>query len=397
MHEGGMTQKLMVLVPDYLSHIVKKGELQPRYYNPGEVFDEVHLLMTTPDEPDPSALQGMVGRAKLFLYNHPEDARMSERPWWLFDNWLLRRWAKRGVDIARSISPQLIRCHGADWNTYLASQIKAALGTPYVVSLHINHDVNPTRRFHDNPLTRARKRNNILFDEIEREGLSHANLVMPVYQPIIPYLDRLGVRNYEVCYNVLNGENLRKKDNYRTGDRFRIVSVGRLFDAKYPDNLIRAVALQRNYDLTIVGDGPARASLERLVSDLAVRDRVHFRPAIVNDELCAALPTYDAFAIHSEYWEINKSLLEALLTGLPCVINRRRGLPVPELEDDFITKVENTVEGYGAALGRLSTDHAFREALGRRAFAHAQKYWAPQVAEARYANIYRTMLAHRAA
>ena len=384
---------MFVLVPDYLSHIVKKGELQPRYYNPGEVFDEVHILTTTPDRPDPAALQGMVGKARLFLHNLPEDERMAMRPWWWFDNLLLRRWAQPGVDLARRIRPGLIRCHSADWNSYLASRIKAALGTPYVVSLHINPDVNPTRRFQDNPLDRTQKRSNALFEEIEREALRHADLVMPVYQPIIPYLDRMGVRNYEVCYNVLNGDNLRKKDDYGIGQRFRVLSVGRLFEAKYPDKLIRAVAAQPNCFLTVVGDGPARPALERLVRELNAADRIDFQPAIVNDELCALLPTYDAFAIHSEYWEINKSLLEALLSGLPCVINRRRGLPVPELEGDFILKVENTVEGYANALLRLSTDHGFREALGRRAFDHAQRHWAPRLTEDRYATIYRSMLA----
>ena len=30
-------------------------------------------------------------------------------------------------------------------------------------------------------------------------------LVMPVYKPIVPYLDRLGVKRVKICYNVLNG------------------------------------------------------------------------------------------------------------------------------------------------------------------------------------------------
>jgi len=81
---------LLVLVPDHISAIVQKGEYQPRYYNPGEVFDEVHILTTTPDKPDPAALQRTVGRAKLHLHNLPEDERLRDRPWWLLDNFLLR-------------------------------------------------------------------------------------------------------------------------------------------------------------------------------------------------------------------------------------------------------------------------------------------------------------------
>ena len=38
--------RLLVVIPDHLSDIVAKGEIQPRYYNPGEVFDEVHSKKT---------------------------------------------------------------------------------------------------------------------------------------------------------------------------------------------------------------------------------------------------------------------------------------------------------------------------------------------------------------
>ncbi|WP_424627550.1 glycosyltransferase [Bradyrhizobium sp. SYSU BS000235] len=381
--------KLLVLVPDYISHILAKGEYQPRYYNPGEVFDEVHILTTTPDRPDLTALQPTVGKARLFFHNLPEDMRMANRPWWLFDDYLLRRWADPGVEIARSIGPALVRCHGADWNTYLASRINAVLGVPYVVSLHINADVNPTRRFLASALDRAQRRQNDLFEVLERKGLERADLVMPVYRPIIPYLDRMGVTRYDICYNALNGDRLRKKESYECGSGFRVLCVGRLFDAKYPDNIIRAIGTMAGAELTIVGDGPARAPLQALVGKLGLAERVHFMPAVPNNDLCAMMPTFDAFAIHSEYWELNKSLLEALLTGLPCVVNRRKGLPVPELEGDFILKVENSEAAYIDVLTRLRSDSAFREGLGRRAYDHAQENWGPDKTEAKFAKIYR--------
>ena len=383
---------LLVLVPDNISAILRKGEYQPRYYNPGEVFDEVHILTTTSDRPDLAALQQTVGCARLFLHNLPEDDRMARRPWSWFDNYLLRRWAAPGVALAKKISPDLIRCHGADWNTYLASRIKSALGIPYVVSLHINPDTNPTRRVLDNPLSRQQKRSNILFDELEREGLAHADLVMPVYQPIIPYLARMGVTRYEVCYNVLDGGTLRRKESYAKGAAFRVLSVGRLFDAKYPDKLIRAVGGIAGAELMIVGDGPARPELEALASKLALGDRVRFLPAVPNGELCAMMADFDTFAIHSEYWELNKSLLEALLTGLPCVVNRRRGVPVPELEGDFLLKVENTEQAYYDALQSLRNDDALRESLGRRAYQHAQAHWGPAKTEAKYVQVYQALL-----
>ncbi len=387
--------RLLVIVPDRISDILVKGEYQPRYYNPGEVFSEVHIVTTTDDRPSLEALQRTVGRAKLFVHNIPDDLNLVGcRPaWWR--NYRLRRWAKTGVELARRIRPDLIRCHGADWNTYLASRMKAELGVPYVVSLHINPDINPVRRIVKPDLSDAEIRHNDFYQHIESTGLSNADLVMPVYKPIVPYLRRLGIAHVDVFYNVLNGDYLRAKTDYALHHPARVIYVGRLLDEKDPTPIIRAIAAIPTAELTIVGDGPLRPRLESLVADLALGERVIFRPAIENDVLCEMLAEQDIFAVHTEYWEISKSVLEALLTGLPVVINRRKGEPVPELEGDFVRMVENAPESYLDALRALLTDDDARAALGRRAFAQARTNWDPSVTEARVAELYRSILERR--
>jgi len=145
----------------------------------------------------------------------------------------------------------------------------------------------------------------------------------------------------------------------------------------------------------VVGDGPILGALQELTKQLDIQGRVRFLPAVANDALCELLAEQDVFAVHTEYWEISKSVLEALLTGLPVVINQRKGEPVPELEGDFVMKVSNTEAEYLAALERLLRDHGARAALGRRAFAHAQAHWAPEITEAKYASIYRKFLGAR--
>ena len=391
---------LLVLIPDRISDILTKGEYQPSYYNPGGVFGEVHILSTTPDAPDMRALQRTVGAAKLSVHYHPDNLRLTQIRPEVLGRVALRRWAQGGVEIARQIQPDLIRCHGADWNAYLASRIKAALGVPYLVSLHINPDVNAVRRYLKSELAPAEARHNRFYDHIEREGLLNADLVMPVYEPILPYLARLGVKPVKVCYNVLSGPHLTQKADYCLGHPPRIISVGRLLDSKDPSNIIRAVSSLADVELLIVGDGPKRPQLERLAADLGVTHRVKFAPAIPNDELCRLLPSFDLFAVHTEYWEVNKSVLEALLTGLPVVINRRQGKPVPEFVGaDFLRFVDNSQQSYRAAFSELLSNDKERERLGRRAYAHAQALWAPDKAEAVYAGIYRDFLrqgTHRA-
>jgi L-malate glycosyltransferase len=381
--------RLLVCVPDRVTDILIKGEYQPNYYNPGELFDEVHILMTNDDRPDLHALQRTVGRARLLTHNWPEDCGLAvmAKPW--LNGFRLRKWAKSGIEIARRIRPQLIRCHGADWNTYLASRIKAALGIPYVVSLHINPDVNPVRRIRGENLSLEQRRHNAFYEYMERAALRNADLVMPVYKPILAYLNRLSIKRVEVCYNILNGKALRQKLDYSLHDPVRIISVGRIIDDKDPTHIIEAVAALGNAHLTIVGDGAKRPAVEGMVRERGWSEIVSFRPAVPNDDLCAILPDFDVFAIHTEYWELSKSLLEALLTGLPCVVNRRVGEQVPELQGDFVRMVDNTGAAYRAAFAELIENDEARAALGRRAHAHAQATWSPNLTEAKVVAIYR--------
>ena len=47
-----LTVKLLVILNYPFSDILKKGEYPQGYYNPGDVFDEIHILITVQDEVD---------------------------------------------------------------------------------------------------------------------------------------------------------------------------------------------------------------------------------------------------------------------------------------------------------------------------------------------------------
>lgn len=220
---------LMVIVPDRVSDFVNKGEVIDRYYNPKNLFEEVHVVMTNDDRPRRDLMQRMVGDARLHLHNLP-DSRKVFLPTLGWRPWLLGHWAGKALDLARTVRPALIRCHGALLNAFAAATIKRTLGIPYVVSLHINPDEDVRGRAHSGVkrlVTWAQQ-------DIERIGLLNADLVMPVYKPIVPYLQRLGVAQYEVCYNSLNPTHLLKKNDYRLHDPVRVLSIGRQFAEKIP-------------------------------------------------------------------------------------------------------------------------------------------------------------------
>lgn len=54
--------------------------------------------------------------------------------------------------------------------------------------------------------------------------------------------------------------------------------------------------------------------------------------------------------------------------------------------------MENTPESYRTAIQHLMNNDAEREALGRRAYAHARAHWDPKITEAAYVEIYKELL-----
>ena len=119
-----------------------------------------------------------------------------------------------------------------------------------------------------------------------------------------------------------------------------IVAAGRLVPEKGIDVLIRAfarlMARSRDARLVVLGDGPQRQALERLVAGLGVTDRVEFRGwrsradtlATIRQAWCLCVPSL---------WEEPFGMVaaEAQMQGVAVVASRRGGLA--EIVDEGAT------------------------------------------------------------
>ncbi len=380
-----MGKVLLNIITDRLSHLEGKGEMTSRYYNPGEVFDDVHILMTNGDTPNPKNLQKMAGNAKLHFHNIQTGKSLLIKS--LF--WrpaLLKEWASEGIKLAKKIKPDLIRCYGNYINGYVASEIKRELGIPYVVSLHTHPDENRAcpsfglKNFLYYHFTAA----------VENVTLKTADEVVVIYRSLLPYVNRRNPASHKTIYNAVNPDKIRPKEDYSSKGPLRVLSVGRLIRGKNPEHLIEA-AIASNTELTIVGDGPLRTKLEEKASSLNGPGKVIFIPRMTNDELCEQTPGFDAFAIHCDYDGIPKTILEASLSGLPIIVNELPKGRVPEYEDGWVTLVENSAKGYGDALNTLM-DQNKRIELGTLAKEYSNTHWNPAETENKYAELYKKLM-----
>jgi len=122
-----------------------------------------------------------------------------------------------------------------------------------------------------------------------------------------------------------------------------IISVGRLVHRKGQDKLIEAMPqiLQKvpNAHLLLVGEGPYRSHLEKLVNKLSIKHNVTFAGRVLYDNLPSYLSAADLFAMPSrsrffglEVEGLGIVYLEASACGIPVVAGKSGGAPDAVLE-----------------------------------------------------------------
>ena len=118
----------------------------------------------------------------------------------------------------------------------------------------------------------------------------------------------------------------------------RVLFVGRLIEAKGVSLMIHALATVRDagrsVEAHIVGDGPFRAQLERLVRQRELDRDVTFVGPLGQESLLSEYEWADVFCLPSFIEGLPVVLMEALATELPVVTTRIAG--VSELVDDRV-------------------------------------------------------------
>jgi glycosyltransferase involved in cell wall biosynthesis len=147
-----------------------------------------------------------------------------------------------------------------------------------------------------------------------------------------------------------------------------VLSAGRLAPEKGHDTLVRAIAAAGapSLALAIAGEGPERAGLERLATELGVR--LDLLGDLGPDRLAGAYAGADVFALLSTHEPWGVVVNEAAASGLPLVLSDQVGAAYDLLRDGengFLVPAGD-VDAAAAALRRLADDPELRRGLGRR-------------------------------
>ena len=167
--------------------------------------------------------------------------------------------------------------------------------------------------------------------------------------------------------------------------QFRLLFVGRILYLKGLELIIKVVKrLPDHVTMTVIGDGPDYAALERLIDREGLHERVELLGSLMRSRVLALYKEYDVFIFPSLHDTGGFVVLEAMAAGLP-VICLDRGGPALSVSENCGTVVsagnkEETVSGLVHAVERYMADQCLRETHGKNATSRiaAEYSWSTQ-------------------
>jgi glycosyltransferase involved in cell wall biosynthesis len=217
---------------------------------------------------------------------------------------------------------------------------------------------------------------------LRRLSYWRASAMVSISRGIDRRFDWIPEERREVIYNIVVPEAATGDPGpspYRASEASRhVIGVGRLVRQKGFDLLIRAFASvagrHADWDLWVFGEGPERASLERLIEELGIEGRV-FLPGW-SERVFDAYRHADLFVLSSRYEGFGNVIIEAMSSGLPVLVTDCPSGPAEIVRggDDGLLVPSEDVVALATGMERLMADPAERARLADRGVRAAARF-----------------------
>lgn len=238
---------------------------------------------------------------------------------------LLNRFLKNSdIDILHShlVDPIVGSCIGA----FLSN-------TPHVGTLHDVHTLKeqPAKLWLLQLSAFLRTNLITVSSDVERYIMSNVRAFQKAYRTIYNGVDMARFATADVMKDFSFKESLGLAK-----DDFIFVCVGRLAEIKNHESLIKAFSscqFGKNVKLLIVGDGPLRQSIEKLIVTCDVSESVKMLG--LRNDIPELLGISDCFVLSSLSEGLSCSIIESMAAGLPSIVTNVGGNP--ELVQEGVT------------------------------------------------------------
>jgi glycosyltransferase involved in cell wall biosynthesis len=178
-----------------------------------------------------------------------------------------------------------------------------------------------------------------------------------------------------------------------TREKGRILFVGRLNNQKGLEHLLHALSDMKNVSvLDVVGDGPARATLEALAAERGVAAKVRWHGHLKQPDLAALYQKASALVVPSTDEGLGMVAIEALLCETPVIAFDSGGLrDIVQHDKTGVMVAPGDRKALAASVDAvLANDDRARD-LGKAGRLYALSTFAPESAARKYADIYRNL------
>lgn len=269
------------------------------------------------------------------------------------------RGVSRLTRLMTSSRPEVVHVHMGAVSPFAWQGVRAAVrvGLPVVVTVHSMWD----------PLTRLLYRLLRLVFEWHRWGLVATTVSNAAAAPIRSVAGR-GVPVHVVS-NGLDLSGWRAQPSEDRDGEVHIVAVGRLAPRKQPVRLLRLLREARSrvpssvrLRATVIGDGPARASMERYLARHGMSSWVSLPGRYSREQIAKTLSSADLFIAPAPRESFGIAALEARAAGLPVVARAQSGVA------DFVRHgkeglLGRSFEDLVKAVSRLAGDPSLRASI----------------------------------
>ena len=345
-------KKLCVFPNDPLGVYYQKGEIKPRYFNPKNIFDEIHVISLFDSDIEEEKVKMVAGDAIFKIHVVGKVNLLNKN---LKKNQIIK--------LIRQIQPDILRSYNPLLQGWLAAQIKKELGIPLVISLHGDYDRD--RRYYARKNKDYKTYLKLLYSRrtLEPNSLKNADEVIIIYNFIRNYAKKMGAKSINLIYNRINLSQFSPevKPAFKA-EKPVVICVGRLIKEKNQACIIKAV---KDLDVTllIIGNGVEYENLVKLTTELGIKDKVRFETSIPHEKIQEYYAASTLFALPIKYGGFAIPALEAAASGVPVILPKQEFDPDPDIIKDFALLVDNNPESFREAILKVISDENLRKKM----------------------------------
>jgi glycosyltransferase involved in cell wall biosynthesis len=342
--------KICVFPNDPLKTYYEKGEIKERYFNPKNIFDEVHIISLFDEEINEEKVKTVAGNASFKIHTVGKVTLINKN-----------QKKKEIIKLIKKINPNVIRSFNPLLQGWIAAKVKQELKIPLVISLHGDYDRD--LRYQNKKNHNYKKYFKLQLTKIilEKYSLSNADEVIIIYNFIRNYAKKMGAKKINLIYNKVDLSQFSPKPENKNSKPI-IICVGRLIKEKNQECLINAVK-DLDVKLLLIGNGTEYNYLKKLVKSLHIENKVQFETSIQHENIASYYNKSDIFALPIKYGGFAIPALEAAASGIPVILPKQEFDPNPDLIKDFALLVDNNPQSFKIAIQKILSEKSFRDNL----------------------------------